>query len=138
MLRVVVDPNVFVSAVVKPSGVSAEVVRAGLAGRFRFIISPVLIAELAGVLARPKLQPFITHDAAEAIVDSIVGTSEEHRDPPPGAPRLRDPGDEYLVALATAASADLIVSGDRDLTDAALASTVVTPRQFLEHLESLA
>jgi len=30
VLRVVVDPNVFVSAVIKPSGVSAAVVRAGL------------------------------------------------------------------------------------------------------------
>lgn len=135
MLRVV-DPNVFVSAVIKPSGVSAEVVRAGLAGRFLFIISPALTAELAGVLARPKLRPFITLDAAETFVDSIVGTSEEHRDPTPGARQLRDPGDEYLVALATAARADLIVSGDRDLLDATLTPRVLTPSHLLDQLQS--
>lgn len=136
MLRVVVDPNVFVSGVTQPAGVSAEVVRAGLASRFRFIVSPALIAELAGVLARPKFQRHATADEAATLVDSIVGTAEEHDDPTIVTRLLRDPDDEYLVALATAAGADLIVSGDRDLLDANVTPTVVTPRGLLDRLAS--
>ena len=136
MLRVVVDPNVFVSAVIQPAGVSAEVVRAGLAGRFRVIVSPALIAELADVLARPKLEPYVTPDEAATLVDAIVGTAEEHDDPGSGARLLRDPGDEYLVALATATGADLVVSGDRDLLEGSVTPSVVTPRELLARLES--
>jgi len=49
---------------------------------------------------------------------------------------LRDPGDEYLVALAGVVGADLIVSGDRDLLDARTTPMVVTPRVLLARLES--
>jgi predicted nucleic acid-binding protein len=37
----------------------------------------------------------------------------------------RDPGDDYLVALAQAANVDHLVSGDKDLTS--LAATVSPP-----------
>jgi uncharacterized protein len=38
-------------------------------------------------------------------------------DPPPPERLLRDPRDDYLVALARAGGAAAIVSGDRDLLD---------------------
>jgi putative PIN family toxin of toxin-antitoxin system len=136
VLRVVVDPNVFVSAVIKPAGVSAEVVRAGLAGRFRVVVSPTLIGELVDVLARPKLQPYASPDEVATLVDAIVGTAEEHADPAIRTRRLRDPDDEYLVALAMATGADLVVSGDRDLLDGAVAVDVVSPRELFDRLHS--
>lgn len=105
MLRVVVDPNVFVSAVIQPGGVRADGVRAGLAGRYRFVVCPKLIDELAGVLVRPKLAPYTAADQAAALVDSIVGTAEVHEDPEPRGRLLRDAADEYLVALASQTSA---------------------------------
>jgi predicted nucleic acid-binding protein len=57
---------------------------------------------------------------------------------PPGPPAVtRDPGDDYLVALAVGAGADVLVSGDRDLTDVQVAGvSVLTPRAFLERLEA--
>lgn len=49
----------------------------------------------------------------------------------------RDPADDYLVALAHATEAELLVSGDRDLLDAPdLRTPVVTPRLFLDRLET--
>ena len=38
-------------------------------------------------------------------------------DPISPPPVLRDPGDDYLVALAKTASAEAIITGDRDLLD---------------------
>jgi len=39
-LRVVLDPNVAVSALITPNGTTGQVVRAGLSGRYRAIVSP--------------------------------------------------------------------------------------------------
>jgi predicted nucleic acid-binding protein len=38
-------------------------------------------------------------------------------DPPAPARVVRDPEDDYIVALARSANADRIVTGDRDLLD---------------------
>jgi uncharacterized protein len=57
-------------------------------------------------------------------------------DPAPPYPAVcRDPGDDYLVALARAALVDAVVTGDRDLLeleDSGLA--VITPRELVERL----
>ena len=136
MLRVLVDPNVFVSAVVKPDGVSAAVVRAGFAGRFRFVSSPMLIDELSAVLGRPKFASDGTVEDRAAFVNAVDGASERHQDGPTDGPAIRDRDDVHLVDLARSAEVDLIVSGDRDLHDALGASfDVVTPREFLTELD---
>jgi predicted nucleic acid-binding protein len=49
----------------------------------------------------------------------------------------RDPGDDYLIALATAHSAEAIVTGDLDLLaidPKQLAIEIITPRQLVERL----
>lgn len=53
----------------------------------------------------------------------------------PDPPQItRDIDDDYLVALAVSASADVIVSLDLDLLDAQLPLRCVTPTQLLELL----
>lgn len=53
-------------------------------------------------------------------------------DPEPAAGSVRDPKDDYIVALAREAAVDAIVTGDRDLLDAGIDEPpVVTPRQLL-------
>jgi predicted nucleic acid-binding protein len=48
---------------------------------------------------------------------------------------LRDPDDDYVVALASEAGADAIVSGDLDLREAVgLPVEVLTPRETLARL----
>jgi predicted nucleic acid-binding protein len=61
------------------------------------------------------------------------------RDPPDPVAVTRDPNDDYLVALAIAAQADALVSGDRDLTDLQDPPvSVLTPRTFLDRLGGFA
>lgn len=48
---------------------------------------------------------------------------------------LRDPGDDYLIALAKAADAEAIVSGDKDLLEhAGLKPRAISPREACESL----
>jgi predicted nucleic acid-binding protein len=56
-------------------------------------------------------------------------------DPPQPVAVSRDPDDYYLIALAHAAGADYLVSGDSDLLDLENPHLpMLTPRQFLDPL----
>jgi uncharacterized protein len=53
-------------------------------------------------------------------------------------PACRDPDDDAVLALAIAARADLIVSGDRDLLDlkSFQGIAIVTPTEALRRIET--
>lgn len=110
--------------------------RAWREGAFELIVSPQLIAELADVLGRPKFARQAGEGRAEAYL-AAPAADALHVDDPPEAPAVSpDGGDDYLFALARAAAADVIVSGDRHLTDLTEPSPpVLPPRQFLERLK---
>lgn len=134
MLRVVVDPGVLVSAALSPDGPPAQIVRAFREDRLAIVVSDRLLQELAEVLARDKLRRYLTREQAARYVEGIAASAERAADAtPPALARVRDPDDEYLVALADAAQVDCLVSGDGDLL-AVDAVTVVTPRDLLRRL----
>lgn len=130
--RAVVDPNVFISALLSPSGRPAALVARWLAGDFELVISDGLVAELRRALAYPKIRSRVTEEEAAAFIDILGRTATSVEDPANAPRRSRDPGDDYLLALAEAAAA-MLVTGDQDL----LALTdlpVVSPAAFLESL----
>jgi len=136
LIRAVLDPNVLVSAfIAKRGGAPDRIVRAWLEGAFELVVSPRLLAELTGVLARPKFERQAADGRAETYVAAIAGGAlriDDPRDRPRVSP---DEDDDYLIALARAARADAIVSGDRHLTDLTdLLPPVLAPRQFAERL----
>jgi len=110
-------------------------VRAWREGACELVVSPQLIAELTAVLARRKFARQAAEGRAEAYIAALAGDALR-RDDPPDPPALSpDRGDDYLIALARAARADVIVSGDAHLTELADAfPPVLTPRQFAERL----
>jgi putative PIN family toxin of toxin-antitoxin system len=114
------------------------VLDATLDGRIELITSPALLAELASVLARPRLRRYLSIDDAERFVADLAGISSLTADPPLPHPAVcRDPADDYLVALANSANSDAVVTGDRDLLSLAEPGlTVITPRELIERLES--
>ena len=136
MTRAVLDPNVLVSAFISRRGGSPDrIVRAWREGAFELVVSPHLIAELPEVLARPKFALQAADGRAEAYLAAIADDAIQVEDPlnPPSV--SSDRGDDYLIALARAAHADLIVSGDAHLTQlTGLVPPVLTPRQFVDRL----
>lgn len=117
MERVVIDPAVLVSALISPLGNPAVLWQAVRDERLELITSPRLLAELAGVLQRPKFRRYATVEEANDFVAEVAryGTALADLEGPPRA--SRDPNDDYLVALARTAAAQALVSGDRDLTE---------------------
>ncbi len=134
-MRVVIDPNVFVSALISPAGPPAAIVRVWTEGRFEISVSPALIAELDEVLARPKFRRWISKVDAAAFVAGLAEDGETVADPSKPKPLSPDPDDDYLLALAQAAGAECVVSGDSDLSQLSESSPeVLTPREFLNRL----
>lgn len=115
-MRAVLDLNVYVSALINPTGTPAQVVRLGLQRRDEIVVCPALLGELAEVLGRDGFRRYFSVDEAAEFVGAVAGASDEVDDPAAVEPVSRDPGDDYLVALAHAA-ADGLVTGDPDLLE---------------------
>jgi putative PIN family toxin of toxin-antitoxin system len=136
VLRVVVDPGVLVSAVLGSTGPPAEVLDRWRDGEFDMVVSPALLGELERVLLRPKFRDAALEDEVRTYVDALAREGVLVLDPERIPAVTVDPDDDYLVALAMAAGADAIVSGDKDLAELADPPvTVLTPRELLRRLE---
>ncbi len=129
----VIDPNVWVSAVINPFGVPARLVEAVTTGKLVAVVSQHLLDELTAVLIRPKFRSWVSVADAVAFVQTLGGYADLYPDPDTPAPRVRDPNDDYLVALAETAVA-VIVTGDADLLDADLETPAITARDLLERI----
>jgi len=81
------------------------------------ISSPSLLAELAEVINRPKFRAVLDRSKTdpERLLAELRRLVEIIDPPPLPAPVSRDPSDDAVLALAAAAQADLIISGDADL-----------------------
>jgi uncharacterized protein len=138
VIRAVVDPSVFVSAFIgDPNAGSGRLVAAWRERRFVLVVSPLLLAELGKVLSRPKFARWASDGRGDTYIAGLAARSEHQPDPAqPSSPLVRDPDDDYLVALMHATGADVLVSLDRDLLDAELDGITVTdPAVFVSSLE---
>jgi putative PIN family toxin of toxin-antitoxin system len=123
------------SALLAPTGGPAQILEGWAGGQFDVIVSPLLVAELERVLRRPKFKTAIPAVQIDALLSALSeeAVSVADSEAQPGV--TPDPGDDYLIALARAADAECIVSGDTHLTQLSDPSpSVLTPREFLNSL----
>jgi len=135
-VRVVLDPNVIVSALLSSSGPPARIVQAWREGAFEVVVSDSLLGELRRAFGYPKIRERIDPEDASLIV-AWMSTEAIHVEDPGHhglALRSRDAGDDYLLALAASARA-LLVTGDTDLLELGEALPIHSPRAFLELIE---
>ncbi len=134
--RVVIDPNVFISATITPRGALGPIIGLIDDGMLVPVVSQHLIDEVIDVLGRQKLAEYVKPGAGVAFEEQMRRLGEWHVDvvDPPSA--TRDSKDDYLVALALAAHAEAIATGDDDLHAAHdLGVEVLTPRELLARIE---
>jgi uncharacterized protein len=129
--RAVLDPGVLVSALNTPAGVPAKLLIEVRAGELELIASPLLLAELEGVLRREKFRRYVGLDAVRDYLDLLRRDAVIAPDPE-GPPPLRsaDPDDDYLIALAHSQNA-VLVSGDSHLLDLSGGAPILSPADFL-------
>lgn len=135
-VRVVLDTNILVSAIITSGTPPDRLCQAWLRGEIELVSSTAQIAELAAVLARPRLQRFVDAGQAAAIVANI-GVRALVAEELPKVDLSPDPDDNAILAAAIAGRADFIVSGDKKHMLAlgkVAAIPIVTAREALERL----
>ena len=138
MIRAVVDPGVLIAGLITPGGLPSNLIRAFLQGAFELVVSLLLLDELTATLLRPKFRRWATENDVVAFIEVLRLAAVMVEDPAEVEPISRDPNDDYLVALARAAGAHVLVSSDGDLTSIeGNDPPIVTPRRFLSTIERL-
>jgi len=136
-VRVVLDTNILIGALITRDTPPDALYRAWLRGTFEVVTSRAQLAELATVLARPRLQRYIDPEEAAVIVEHLETRATVLLDVPPVV-LSTDPADNEILAAAIAGEADLIVSGDRRHVLAlgnAEGIPVVTAREAMERFQ---
>lgn len=133
--RAVADTNVWVAAAIAPGGVCGHLLALVIEGQWEPVVSPLLLQELADVLARQRFRRWLSVDDASRFVEDLIRIAESFNDPAVVSTlRTRDPNDEFLIVLAVAAHVEALVSGDFDLLDSEdVTVPVVSPAAFLSN-----
>jgi len=115
-VRAVIDTNVLVSGLLwrGPPHILLNRVRSG---SLTLISSSALLEEFSLVVRRRKFRTILARSDTdpERMLRELRRLAEIVEPRPMMAPVSRDPDDDTVLAVANAARADLIVSGDNDL-----------------------
>jgi len=111
-VRIVVDTNVLVSALITRGTPPDQLYQAWLRNEIELVTSTVQIDELVDVLSRPKLRKYVDPADATELVSDIRLRAIVIRDMPVQR-RSPDPKDDAILAAAIAGEAELEVSGDK-------------------------
>lgn len=111
-MRIVLDTNILIAAMITKGTPPDRLYQAWLKGEIELVTSTVQMAEVADILARPRLRKYLDADEAAAIVENI-DTLALILDAPPDVDLSPDPKDNPILAAAIAGKAGLIVSGDK-------------------------
>ena len=137
-MRVVLDTNVFVSALITKGTPPDLVYQAWDAGTFQLVTSREQLDELRRVMTYKKLRPYITPDEAEALLETIDAVAIVAGGIP-DVDSSPDPDDNVILATAIAAKADLLVTGDKSgllALETVQGIPIVTPKDALERIQS--
>lgn len=139
MMRAVVDTNILVRAVIKPSGSVGPVLQRLRRRDYLLLISRATLDELVDVLSRPRLRAKygISDPVLRAVVRLMI-LRGELVSPQRRIAACRDPKDDKFLEVAVGGRADVMVSGDADLLslDPFEGIPIVTPARFLTMLDA--
>jgi putative PIN family toxin of toxin-antitoxin system len=113
-MRVILDTNVLLAALISPYGPPDTIYRAWRATRFELLTSAVQLDELRRVSRYPKLKTILPAHRVGTLVNNLQRAVV--LDPLPTLPAgidAADPNDVFLLAMALAGEADYLVTGDR-------------------------
>jgi putative PIN family toxin of toxin-antitoxin system len=110
-MRVVLDTNILVSALLIQTGNPAAIYRAWREGHFILLTCEQQLDELRGTLRKPAIAERIRPYKAGRLVNEMKKLFE-NVDALPRVRRSPDPTDDFLLALCEAGRADYLVTGD--------------------------
>ena len=112
-MRVILDTNVLLGALISPHGPPDVIYRAWRAAKFELVTSEAQLDELRRVSRYPKLKAILPAHRVGTMVNNMQRAMVLTALPnAPDGPQLNDPNDAFLVAMALSSEADYLVTGD--------------------------
>ncbi len=136
MIRVVLDTNIFISALLKRNGICGLIIQAWHNQEFTLLYSTELILELKDVVQYIRLKPRLRRAEIGALIRQIWLQGSrvfENRN----TTNSTDPKDDFLIAIAQNGEADYLISRDiQGILELPLQNIqVLTPESFLQILK---
>lgn len=134
-MRVILDTNVLLAALISPHGPPDAIYRAWRAKQFDLVTSTTQLDELRRVSRYPKLKSILPAHRIGAMVNNMQRAIVlDHLPELPVGNPVDDPNDVFLLAMALAADAEFLVTGDRKAgllqIQSARRTRILTPTQF--------
>ncbi|MGA2267327.1 MAG: putative toxin-antitoxin system toxin component, PIN family [Bryobacteraceae bacterium] len=129
MIRVVIDTNILVSALLQPEGLPAAILMLALSPRVHICVSDPVYAEYEEIIRRPHLKrdPGVIEKTLAAIREGSHWVK-----PTATVQACSDPDDNMFLECAEAAEAHFLVTGNpRDFPPGWGQTRVVTTREFV-------
>ena len=111
-MRLVVDTNILVSALLSASSLPAQLIVLWRAGRFDLLTTTEQLDELMRVTRYPKIRERLAPAIGGRLVNDLRALAITV-DRLPVVDASSDPDDNYLLATAAAGGADFLITGDK-------------------------
>jgi len=135
VLRVVLDANVYVSAIIRPEGPPGRVIERFLRdSAFEIVLSPAIVEETLRALTYAKVRKYVRGTVDPQLwFEDIVLLAELVAGDYEMSAASADPDDDKYLAAALEGRATLVVTGDPDLLalEEHQGVRIVNPRAFL-------
>jgi len=136
-MNVVIDTNIWISALISKDGVSREIIRLALQEKLVPQISTTLFLEYEAVMKREKIQTLcaLTKEEQEELFQTFLSTCQWNEIFYLWRPNLDDVGDDFLIELAVASNSRVIITDNvKDIAFGELHFDIeaLTPKHFLE------
>jgi len=113
-MRVILDTNVLLGALISPSGPLNAIYQAWRSARFELVTSTAQLDELRRASRYPKLKTILPAHRIGAMINNMQRAVVLEQLPPlPEDIAVNDANDAYLLAMALASESDYLVTGDR-------------------------
>ncbi|MEL5848143.1 MAG: putative toxin-antitoxin system toxin component, PIN family [Candidatus Igneacidithiobacillus chanchocoensis] len=114
-MRVILDTNVLLGALIAPQGPLDSIYRAWRGARFALVTSTTQLEELRRASRYPKLKAILPAHRVGAMVNNMrqCALVLDALPPLPAGVEADDPDDNFLLAMALAGGVDYLVTGDR-------------------------
>jgi hypothetical protein len=112
LMLVLLDSNVYFSALISPHGPPAQIVKSWQSGRFHLLTCPLQIEEIQEASRNPKFRSLFRPHHIGTMLNNLYSATV-WLGPLPRKHEAADPADSYLLDLIDAAQPDYAVTGDK-------------------------
>ena len=136
-MNVVIDCNIFISAVLSQNGTAIEVLRYALKEKFIPQFGQKLFKEYEDVLSREHIvkKSKLSENEIDELLNALISVSKYNEIYYLWRPNLQDEGDNHIVELAVASNSKYIITNNKKdflIHELNFEFEVVTAKEFLQ------